>query len=315
MSSELVGRAKKTKVGGDSTAKLLLICLADYANDEGMAWPSVKTMTREVEKSERVVQRALRKLELMGLIRRGDQRRAMGYPVGQRPTVYEILPRRRATGDAKDTGVEYDTPQTGDVEDIGGTHDTGDAYDTPPVTSTTPHRCRTRRGRGDAHDTQTVIEPILRIGKPSRESTRAKNRKPDHDERRQALADWTPNESHRTLAGRYGLDPAFEADKFRATTTANGSIPADIDAAFTLWLHRGRELGISSPASTGTKPHRHTWKCDHVTGILARFGMTPDDSYELAQGIAAKLRDGMDEQAIADELAEVQQQESYWEAA
>ena len=50
MSIELVAKAKKTRLHGDSTAKLLLIVLADYANDEGMAWPSVKTMAEETEK-------------------------------------------------------------------------------------------------------------------------------------------------------------------------------------------------------------------------------------------------------------------------
>lgn len=37
MSIELVAKAKKTRLHGDSTAKLLLIVLADYANDEGMS--------------------------------------------------------------------------------------------------------------------------------------------------------------------------------------------------------------------------------------------------------------------------------------
>ena len=49
MSVELLAKAKKTRPGGDSTAKLLLIVLADYANAEGMAWPTVATMTEEVD--------------------------------------------------------------------------------------------------------------------------------------------------------------------------------------------------------------------------------------------------------------------------
>lgn len=313
MSIELVARAKKAKLGGDSTAKLLLIVLADYANDDGMAWPSVKTLTDEVEKSDRTVQECLRKLERLGLIRKGDQKYTRNYPRGRRPVVYVVFPksarRNDSTGEAGFTG---ETGRTGETDVTGETGCTGEADRTPQGKHASPHGCSTAHLRGEAHCTQTVIEPPV---KPSRESTRAKNRKPNQNERGTALADWIPNESHRALAGRYGLDPVFEADKFRATTTANGSIPADIDAAFTLWLHRGRELGIGGPASAGAKPHRHTWKCDHVAGVLARFGMTPEDSYELAQGIAAKLRDGMDEQAIADELAEVQRRESYWEAA
>ena len=260
MSIELVARAKKTRLGGDSTAKLLLIVLADYANDEGMAWPSVRTLTDEVEKQDRQIQRALRKLEEEGLIRLGDQTLTRNYPKGQRPTVYEVLPdkpRRRARG----TGVTHDT-STGDMHDTptGVTHDTSTpvTHDTTPVSPTTPPRCHPRRLTGVTHDTQTVIETT---NKPSRESTRAsKTEKPrtgsetEFDRRVDRLIALTPDETHLALAARYGLDADLELEKFRDRCRAEGKPPADPKAAFRNWLRRAPELGIgvANPPSTDT---------------------------------------------------------------
>ena len=248
MSIELVARAKKTRLKGDSTAKLLLIVLADYANDEGMAWPSVRTLTEEVEKQDRQIQRALRKLEDMGLIRLGDQRLTRNYPKGQRPTVYEILPakprrRGRETGDMHDTG-------TGDMHDTttSVTEDTTTpvTHDTTPVTHTTPPRCHARRGTGVTHDTQTVIETT---NKPSRESTRAKNQNPERsfDERTRLLLELKPTSEHRALADEGGLDVDWELGKFRDQALGAGKPPYDPVRAFSKWLKTGREKRIGRP--------------------------------------------------------------------
>lgn len=286
MSIELVARAKKTRLKGDSTAKLLLIVLADYANDEGMAWPSVRTLTEEVEKQDRQIQRALRKLEDMGLIRLGDQRLTRNYPKGQRPTVYEVLPakpcrRGRETGDMHDTG-------TGDTHDTttGVTEDTTTpvTHDTTPVTHMTPPRCHARRGTGVTHDTQTVMETT---NKPSRESTRAKKPKSDID-RLKALAAFRPDDSHRRIADQDGLDLDLELEKFLDSCRAKGSIPADIPAAFRLWLRRGRELGITAQAKPKAR-HRHTFGCRHVLRLLRRDMADPD---ELSMRCAALLNEG-----------------------
>lgn len=123
MSIELVAKAKKTRLHGDSTAKLLLIVLADYANDEGMAWPSVKTMAEETEKSERSIQLLLRKLEQMRLIRKGDQKLVAKYAKGRRPVVYKLFPKTKKGETPMDATVErgetHCTPETGC---IGETH-------------------------------------------------------------------------------------------------------------------------------------------------------------------------------------------------
>lgn len=128
MSIELVARAKKTKLHGDSTAKLLLIVLADYANDDGMAWPSVATMAQEVEKSERSIQLLLRKLEAKGLIRKGDQKLVGKYAKGRRPVVYKLFPKKNKTEkpeeprqDAENRGETDFTPETSFTGETGFT--------------------------------------------------------------------------------------------------------------------------------------------------------------------------------------------------
>ena len=51
-----------------STAKLILIKLADQANDEGRCWPSIRWICKHTELSERSVQNGLRWLEQFGFI-------------------------------------------------------------------------------------------------------------------------------------------------------------------------------------------------------------------------------------------------------
>lgn len=243
MSVELLAKAKKTRPGGDSTAKLLLIVLADYANAEGMAWPTVATMTEEVEKSERTIQTALRKLERLKLIRRGNQKWTRNYPKGQRPTVYEILPEKTKRAQHSKTARVQSTAPVETTPDTGAVHNTptGAVHDTTPVKHTAGEGCSTAYRTGAAHCTQTLKEPPM---EPLRESTRAQTTKTTTTDRAQALADWKPNLDHHDLADDLKLDVDYEAGKFRDRLLANAAIPANLDAAFDLWLKRGAELGL-----------------------------------------------------------------------
>lgn len=303
MSIELVAKAKKTRLHGDSTAKLLLIVLADYANDEGMAWPSVKTMAEETEKSERSIQLLLRKLEQMRLIRKGDQKLVAKYARGRRPVVYKLFPKTKKGETPMEATVErgetHCTPETGC---------TGETGFTPRVQPTSPEGCNPLHPTGETHFVSGVkptspkpsqepsIEPSI---EPSRESTRAgKTEKPDTT-RLQALTNLTPDQSHRQLADEIGLDLDAELAKFRDHAIAGGHLPADPAAAFRNWLRRGRELGLGNtnrtdPALAGgfahptpppRKPHRHSYGCTHVLNLLNRD--VPDNNPRALQ--AAEL--------------------------
>lgn len=52
--------------------KLVLLALADCANDEGLAWPSIATLARKCGCDQRTVQRNLRDLEKRGLFTREE---------------------------------------------------------------------------------------------------------------------------------------------------------------------------------------------------------------------------------------------------
>lgn len=285
----------------------IMLVIADHADTEGAGvWLGAGKIAALSRLSVRQVRYALRHLQDKGLIRRGDQRLVKHLPANKRPVVYDLV-----MDDDRGATIAPQEPETRGAT-IAPQKEQECNLTAPQKEPLGCNRGATGVQSGVQHDciqTQYKEEPI----KP-REYAR-ENETKTTDERRQALADWTPNENHIGTASRYGLDLTAETRKFRASMLSNGRIPADMDSAFDLWLERGRELGLGGTGAKTGKPHRHTWKCDHVTGILARFGMTPEDGYELAQGIAAKLRDGMDEQAITAELAEVQQQESYWEAA
>ena len=312
MSVELLARAKKTRLGGDSTAKLLLICLADYANAEGMAWPTVATMTEEVEKSERTIQTALRKLERMKLIRKGDQKWTRNYPKGQRPTVYEILPEKTKRAQHSKTARVQSTAPVETTPDTGAVHNTptGAVHDTTPVKHTAGEGCSTAYRTGAAHCTQTLKEPPM---EPLRESTRAQTTKSTTTDRIQALADWRPNLDHHDLADDLKLDVDYEAGKFRDRLLANDAIPANLDAAFDLWLKRGAELGLGGRETPKVKTCQHTWACRHTQAILDRVGISRDDT-DTAGRVAQRLKRGDDPEAIVDDLLEMRDHE-WWEAA
>ena len=320
MSIELVAKAKKTRLHGDSTAKLLLIVLADYANDEGMAWPSVKTMAEETEKSERSIQLLLRKLEQMRLIRKGDQKLVAKYAKGRRPVVYKLFPKTKKGETPMDATVErgetHFTPETGC---------TGETDFTPQVKPTSPEGCNPLHPTGETHFVSGVKptspkpsqEPSI---EPSRESTRANK---TDTTRLQALANLTPDQSHRQLADEIGLDLDAELAKFRDHAIAGGHLPADPAAAFRNWLRRGRELrlgntnrtepalagGFAHPTPPPRKPHRHS---DGGTHVLNLLGRDAPDNDPLALQAAELLNQGKTEtEALAalglmkDDLEEI----------
>ena len=64
---------------------LVLLALADYANDNGICWPSVPHLMEKAHVSRRHVQRILRELTRKGLIRKEKM-------VGRyEPNVYKVL--------------------------------------------------------------------------------------------------------------------------------------------------------------------------------------------------------------------------------
>ncbi|NBA95529.1 helix-turn-helix domain-containing protein [Pseudomonas sp. R5(2019)] len=86
-------------LGKDSSARHVLLCLANYAGTDGRgAFPSAKTLTEDTGLSERTVRSKLDVLEKLGLIVRGNQALAAVYidRHDRRPVVYDLLIKRGA---------------------------------------------------------------------------------------------------------------------------------------------------------------------------------------------------------------------------
>ena len=71
-----------------ATQKLVIISLADQANDEGVCWPSVASLTRRTCLSERAVRNALRDLEDGGYLKTHAREGRSSY--------YTVTPARGA---------------------------------------------------------------------------------------------------------------------------------------------------------------------------------------------------------------------------
>ena len=68
---------------------MVLMCLCDYANEEGHCWPSVSTIARKCSKGERTVQAALKWLEAEGFCTRHER--------AGTSTNYTVHPRKSCT--------------------------------------------------------------------------------------------------------------------------------------------------------------------------------------------------------------------------
>ena len=123
-------------------APALLLVLADIANDDGRAFPSLTTLGRRVNRGERVVRRTVLDLVRAGVIN-GSERRGT-------TTMYDLTPVLQYTPEPQDT------PEPG--------------YRTTPEPQDTPPR---HQGSG-APGTAVPAEPSLTLTEPEGEPTHAR---------------------------------------------------------------------------------------------------------------------------------------------
>lgn len=85
MSIELMNKAFKTNL--PPASKLLLIALCDYANDDGICYPSLKTIQSKVNLGKTNITYILKSFELLNVIERSQRKRENGSYTS---TVYTI---------------------------------------------------------------------------------------------------------------------------------------------------------------------------------------------------------------------------------
>lgn len=93
MSVEAMAWALRADLTGKMSPehRLVLVVLADHASSDGTgAYPSKARIAHRLGTSERSVQRALARLEALGLIAKGDQRMVLHHRADRRPTVWNL---------------------------------------------------------------------------------------------------------------------------------------------------------------------------------------------------------------------------------
>lgn len=293
---------REASTHGDARAKLVLMCLADYARPDGTgAYPKIATISAVTEIPERTVIRKLALLKELGLIRLGDQRLVAGYARDRRPVVYDL-----AMGVDRESGMDETTEAARHAE----ANETGCQNDTPHVYKErrgdrmTPRMdgtgCQDDTSRGDKTTSHIRNNKEIKTNTPIAPKGARRHEIPD---------DWTPDGETMALASSLGLDVDAELERFRLHAQANRRRLADWDKGFQLWLRTSAAKPIPTTGMTPGKPHTHSWACEHTRGILERFDIEPSTNLELASMVANRLKSGETPETIADMLAAERERE------
>ncbi|HDH7837981.1 TPA: helix-turn-helix domain-containing protein [Raoultella ornithinolytica] len=237
----LMAKAMGVKVG-NSLRKLVLIKLADNANDKGECWPSYQHIADQCECSKSAVRNHIDALEDMGLIKR-ENRIGVNNGKGNTSNVYylnlDVTPMP-----PKSTGVchEIAPPMPSDG--------------TPPMP---PDGTRT------SHSFEPVTEPDSLSARGQFISEAAKRRigiSPNGEIPFPPA--FKPSADHIAIASEKGINIETELLNFRDYHQARGTKLIDWSSAFRVWLRNARVNPLSGrQRSESDSPHWNSpegWK-------------------------------------------------------
>lgn len=213
MSMILTARALQIKTG-NPLRKLVLVKLADNANDQGEAWPSVAYIAEQCEISVRSVQNHITELEKMGLLRTEFRKSANGL---NQSNIYHLLlrePVNSGAGNAPSGANNAGGNGAGDAPTGAGDSKTG-AGDAPRISK------------------DPVIEPNNKNIKSRSEKSKAKTSLPDG---------FKPTAIHIEKASSAGLVLNDEFEKFCDYHASKGSMFVDWNRAFNYWLGQAKQF-------------------------------------------------------------------------
>lgn len=242
MSFEATAWASK-QVAGSASTKIVLLCLANYASDRHLAYPSVQTIAGFTEQDMKTVRRALDSLERNGLIIDSGKR------VGETKQVKVYrLPVLATFNDAR-----QQTPQ-GEPQSSPKTDTLADAKDTQFSLKDTQKR---------------VAEPITNLSDPS--SPSSKKVPPAPKKGCRLPADWKPDrELQAWTHEKTGWDARTYRDVLEtfhdhwAAKTGQLATKADWPATWRNWVRRemrdmptarGPRLDPTMPRGFATTTH------------------------------------------------------------
>lgn len=252
MSIQLVGQvlsSRDKKLTG--TRKLVLVTLANYANERCECWPSQKVLAGDCGISVRALSDHLKGLEADGFVSRETQH--LGAGRGS-TTVYRI--EARSLENAPEESARAENAHAKSVD----------------CTGSTP-RLKNRQEPSDS--------PSLRSGEdaPSKsdppEKPKAKARGPARGKR--LPPNWSPDAKGYATATKEGLSPEEinrEADKFRDHWTAKPGqkgVMLDWDATWRNWVRRAAEYKRERASASGSRRPASSGKSG--SGSLASVGL------------------------------------------
>lgn len=263
--------------------------LARHADRKGRgAYPSVARLAAYACKAERSVQRDLKQLRELGLIRLGDQSKAGHLPEGKRPEVYDLAiertvpggragadevtrtsrvtlaSSRRRGGKKKPSSGDVPSDSTGDVDVRGDVDVTGDAGVADGVTWTSQEG---RRGRHPNQKDEPTDEPKDSYG--ARDSVRAAAGDEERDYAWKAFGDFwllypRPMQPEKTkTAWRAALDRGADPDLIVKAAKAYAQHLGGKADRYTpysaTWLNNGsyEDSLDSAPPANPDGPHRN----------------------------------------------------------
>ncbi|HCC0974496.1 helix-turn-helix domain-containing protein [Salmonella enterica subsp. enterica serovar Paratyphi C] len=216
MSMNLMAKAMSIKVG-NPLRKLVLIKLADNANDEGECWPSYQHIADQCEVSRSTVKSHIRALEDMGLLKREFRRKG---ELNQSNVFYLTLDNAQQTA-PESGGAGADRGGAG--ADRGGAGaDLGGGAGAAPRTY---------------HSFEPVKEPLGRKKKPS-----------------SMPEGFSPSASHQKMAEEFGISLQDEFDKFTDHHLSKGSKFIDWNRALNTWLRNARGFQKSRACNSFSRP-------------------------------------------------------------
>lgn len=237
----LMAKAMGVKVG-NSLRKLVLIKLADNANDKGECWPSYQHIADQCECSKSAVRNHIDALEDMGLIKR-ENRVGVNNGKGNTSNVYylnlDVTPMP-----PKSTGVchEIAPPMPSDG--------------TPPMPSD---------GTRTSHSFEPVTEPDSLSARGQFISEAAKRQigiSPNGEIPFPPA--FKPSADHIAIASEKGINIETELLNFRDYHQARGTKLIDWNSAFRVWLRNARVNPLSGrQRSEPDSPHWNSpegWK-------------------------------------------------------
>ncbi|EII5339581.1 helix-turn-helix domain-containing protein [Salmonella enterica] len=223
MSMNLMAKAMSIKVG-NPLRKLVLIKLADNANDEGECWPSYQHIADQCEVSRSTVKSHIRALEDMGLLKREFRRKG---ELNQSNVFYltldnaQQIPPESGGAGADRGGAGADRGGAG--ADRGGAGaDLGGGAGADPRTY---------------HSFEPVKEPL------------------DNKKKLSSMPEgFSPSASHQKMAEEYGISLQEEFDKFIDHHISKGSKFIDWNRALNTWLRNAKGFQKSRPSNSFSKP-------------------------------------------------------------